>query len=104
LGACWADGEADWTVIEQLLDYGDDLNRLIAEIAGENVEQLHTLRARVGLLLADAPDMLGAEKAVGGKLKQFERAWNELASAEDDLKRRIDFQEAVPLLGAGYVE
>lgn len=102
LGAIWAGGEADWAAIEQILAYGDDLDRLIGMVAGESAEKLQALRAKVGQLLAAAPDMLAADKSIGAKFNAFSAAWAELAAREDELKSLIHFNEAVPPKHAGH--
>lgn len=101
--AFWADGEADWDEVEKRLDFGNHLDRLIAEIAGNDDERQRGLRSRAGQLLAESRETADAG-AARQLFAQLAVDWEEMGHAEDVWKKRIDFQDSVPLMHAGHVE
>lgn len=64
LGAHWQAGEAYWDKVEAILAFGDEVDGLLARIAGTSMEALLLWRSRIGKAVQMGSDMLAAGKPV----------------------------------------
>ncbi|MGH9349416.1 MAG: DUF4011 domain-containing protein [Vicinamibacterales bacterium] len=74
LGRYWRDTEADWTEVEAVRDWAQELRRLAGEAAGAAMERLAALRAAWAKLATEGCEQVATGGVIGRQFMAFRNA------------------------------
>ncbi len=103
LGEQWNAGKADWDRLEEVLGFGANLHSQIAQFAGEDTDELISLRSSIAKLLPLASEMLGDGGAIATKIRNLDTAWRETRALEAEFNDKAKLKTDVPLIARDYI-